>query len=629
MSVPSSIQRKPEGIARTNLPREPKEERPPYAAAPSQPPITLTPSQTLVVERAKRGSVVVTGPGGSGKSYAIRALHAWAEKAGVNMAVTSLTGAAALVLQIAGATTLHRWAGIGLGKLPLKETLDKMRFKTYLHTRWQSTQILVIDEVSMMSQKLFDLLDGVARAMRRTPNLPFGGLRVVVFGDFYQLAPVPDQQRSAQLMDMDPSGKFCFESPLWFTMFPPSAHLQLTQMVRQNGDPEFQAVLAEIRVGDCSDASAEYLSNCVVAAGKGNSAVIAAMDAAAAAASSSAANAVDAAQPPPIKLYPKNVMVDHENDMAYARVDGAEHVYDQLCATDLDRWLLDGTSFGTRDLVAIRKSTADSRRTELQFMQSGLPCSEKLRLKVGTAVILITNLDVDNGLANGSQGTVVRFEHALEAAAAGKGGDDMEGVLAAAAAIVCAGGGAGGQQRRILVPKPQRKTDGQLLPVVRFANGLERAISMHWWQSASVPCVGVGQIPLKHGWARSIHASQGATYDTAQLDIGGDVFAPGQTYVAVSRVRSGKGLRLVRFDRSKIRADPKVTAFYKHLVTSSASSDAAATAATGIKEEEEGDVIKPIKKSVVGGKRAAQQSPPNNNKVARTSIWGDDDDDDE
>lgn len=541
----------------------------PPAAAPvvRAPPLTLSPEQAAVFEQVKRRSCVVMGPGGCGKSHMIRYMAQWAEREGVELAVTSLTGAAALVLQVPNATTLHRWTGVGLGKQSVSETMDKIRFKSYLAARWRKTQVLVIDEVSMMSRKLFELIDGVARAMRGMSHLPFGGMRVVAFGDFYQLAPVPDHGGGG--MD-DPSGSFCFESPVWTQLFPPSAHFQLTQMVRQTGDPEFQSVLAEIRRGECSDAAAAYLAKRVVVAD---------------------VPLMPNDGPPPIKLFPKNAMVDRENSLAYARVQGEEQVYAKTQSTSLDRWMHDGSGFNGRDAAAVRKASAEQRRNELLFVQSSVPCAEVLSLKVNTAVILLTNLCVEQGLANGSQGIVVRF--------ALPGSSTVEDAAADAAAKVTVVASIESQAR--------------LLPVVRFTNGVERIIEPHWWQSASMPCVGVSQIPLKHGYARSIHSGQGMTCDSALIDAGGDVFAPGQTYVALSRVRSGDGLWLSSFDRTKVRAHPKVVAFYAML-----EKEAAAAAAVSEKEEEAATMPAAIAPRPRAARAAA--APP----LRAADIFGDD-----
>jgi ATP-dependent DNA helicase PIF1 len=543
---------------------------PPLPAAPRVP-LTLSPEQAAVFEQVKRRSCVVMGPGGCGKSHMIRFMAEWAERENVEMAVTSLTGAAALVLQVPNATTLHRWTGVGLGKQSVSETLAKIRFKSYLVARWRKAQVLVIDEVSMMSRKLFELVDGVARAMRGMAHLPFGGLRVVAFGDFYQLAPVPDQRGGGYGAEdsavVDTSGSFCFESPVWAEMFPPSAHFQLTQMVRQTGDPEFQSVLAEIRRGECGDAAAAYLAKRVVLP--------------------PAADAAGSSGPPPIKLFPKNAMVDRENSMAYARVKGEEQVYAKTQSTALDRWMHDGSGFNGRDAAAVRKASADQRKNELLFVQSGIPCAESLPLKVGTAVILLTNLCVEQGLANGSQGTVVRF------ALPGSDGDEYSNLTMMVASI---------------------ESMVQMLPVVRFTNGVEKMIQPHWWQSASMPCVGVAQIPLKHGYARSIHSCQGMTCDSALIDAGGDVFAPGQTYVAISRVRSGDGLWLSSFDRTKVRAHPKVAAFYAQIE--------AVAAVKEVKEEEEEQdrAVQSLPVSTVVAPVSRKRAPP----LRAADIFGDD-----
>lgn len=536
---------------------------PPAAPVVRAPPLTLSPEQAAVFEQVKRRSCVVMGPGGCGKSHMIRYMAQWAEREGVELAVTSLTGAAALVLQVPNATTLHRWTGVGLGKQSVSETMDKIRFKTYLAARWRKTQVLVIDEVSMMSRKLFELIDGVARAMRGMSHLPFGGMRVVAFGDFYQLAPVPDHGGGME----DPSGSFCFESPVWMQLFPPSAHFQLTQMVRQTGDPEFQSVLAEIRRGECSDAAAAYLAKRVVAD----------------------VPPLLPDGPPPIKLFPKNAMVDRENSLAYARVQGEEQVYAKTQSTSLDRWMHDGSGFNGRDAAAVRKASAEQRRNELLFVQSSVPCAELLPLKVNTAVILLTNLCVEQGLANGSQGIVVRFEL--------PGSSTVEDAADAAKVTVVA----------------SIESQARLLPVVRFTNGVERIIEPHWWQSASMPCVGVSQIPLKHGYARSIHSGQGMTCDSALIDAGGDVFAPGQTYVALSRVRSGDGLWLSSFDRTKVRAHPKVVAFNAMLKKEAA--------AAAVSEETEAAATMPAAIAPrPRAARAAAPAPP----LRAADIFGDD-----
>lgn len=99
-------------------------------------------------------------------------------------------------------------------------------------------------------------------------------------------------------------------------------------------------------------------------------------------------------------------------------------------------------------------------------------------------------------------------------------------------------------------------------PIVRFTNGHKREIPIKYWQSEDYPTIAIGQFPLCHAWAITIHKMQGATLTLAEMDIGNNVFEYGQTYVALSRVKSLDGLYLTGFDSSKIKVNPKVRDFY-------------------------------------------------------------------
>ena len=103
------------------------------------------------------------------------------------------------------------------------------------------------------------------------------------------------------------------------------------------------------------------------------------------------------------------------------------------------------------------------------------------------------------------------------------------------------------------------------MPIVKFQNGIEKTIMPHIWQSEKIKTVGVKQIPLILSWAITIHKSQGATMDCAEIDIGNDVFACGQTYVALSRVKSLDGLYLKSFNPNKIKLSKKVISFYQNI----------------------------------------------------------------
>ena len=136
----------------------------------------------------------------------------------------------------------------------------------------------------------------------------------------------------------------------------------------------------------------------------------------------------------------------------------------------------------------------------------------RITFKIGCQVMCIANLDVENGITNGSTGIIRGFDN-------GKA-------------------------------------------VVQFNNGLTLSIGKHGWKSEKNEDFEIRQIPLILAWAVTIHKSQGATLDSALIDLGSDVFAEGQTYVALSRVKSLDSLYLMKFDYTKIRVNQKVRQFY-------------------------------------------------------------------
>ena len=101
------------------------------------------------------------------------------------------------------------------------------------------------------------------------------------------------------------------------------------------------------------------------------------------------------------------------------------------------------------------------------------------------------------------------------------------------------------------------------VPVVQFSNGIKREIPIQYWQSEEYPTIAIGQYPLCLAWAMTIHKIQGATLPMAEMDIGKSIFESGQTYVALSRVKSLGGLYLSSFHPRNIRVNEKVTAFYE------------------------------------------------------------------
>jgi ATP-dependent DNA helicase PIF1 len=157
---------------------------------------------------------------------------------------------------------------------------------------------------------------------------------------------------------------------------------------------------------------------------------------------------------------------------------------------------------------------------ELEYMANNVMCEKELILKQGAQVMSSINIkdDEDNLLVcNGSQGKIIAF--------------DVETGF----------------------------------PIVKFNNGYNKLMKPHIWKSEKIPGLGVSQIPLILSWALTIHKSQGVTLDNAEIDIGSNIFECGQSYVALSRLRSLDGLYLKSFDVNKIRINKKVKAYYESL----------------------------------------------------------------
>jgi len=177
----------------------------------------------LVVDGKK--SVFFTGSAGTGKSVLlreiIRVLRDKHKRETDRVAVTASTGLAACNV---GGVTLHSFAGIGLGKEAVPELVRKIKRNSKAKLRWMRTKIFVIDEISMVDGDLFDKLEGIARIIRNNGR-PFGGIQLVITGDFFQLPPVPDYGRIS---------KFAFDAATWNTSIENT--IGLTEVFRQK-DP--------------------------------------------------------------------------------------------------------------------------------------------------------------------------------------------------------------------------------------------------------------------------------------------------------------------------------------------------------------------------------------------------------
>jgi ATP-dependent DNA helicase PIF1 len=438
----------------------------------------LSREQQIAFDKYIQGeNIFITGPGGSGKSELIKKINNHAFEHFKTIQVTALTGCAAVLLNCK-AKTLHSWSGIGLGSGSIEDLIKKVKTNKFAKAMWKNTHTLVVDEVSMLSLKLFDTLNIIGKIIRGN-NKAFGGIQVVFSGDFFQLPPVgdkgePDTQR------------FCFESEDWNNVFQPSCQIQLKKIFRQT-DETYSTILNQIREGKIKKKSCELLSQYV---GRKPDANLVAE---------------------PTKLFPTRQKVDGINagKMALLNTEGREFKIKYLKdveMTKMDR--ANRANFSEKDI-----------QMELDFIANNLICEKDIKVKIGAQVMCVVNIPSDTGLdiCNGSQGIITGF-------------CEITGC-----------------------------------PRVKFNCGGEMVMSRNVWASDKIPGIGVSQIPLILAWALTIHKSQGATLDAAEIDVGSGIFECGQTYVALSRVKSLEGLYLTSFDVQKIKINKKVKEFYELL----------------------------------------------------------------
>lgn len=311
-------------------------------------------------------NVFLTGAPGAGKTYVLNQFVKQARQRGASVAVTASTGIAATHLN---GQTIHSWSGVGVAQV-MTDTLLK-QIKTRRGKRIRATDILVIDEISMMHAWLFDMVDQACRAVRRSPE-PFGGLQVVMSGDLFQLPPVSNTRRDRELVapppelvamreryakaGRNPNG-FVTESLIWPELNPIVCYL--TEQHRQDTG-QLLDVLTDIRQGTVTDTDRQALDTRIGVEPAGDDVAI--------------------------SLYPNNRQADALNDSKLAQINEPEHRFE-------------AESSGQVSLIKRLKST--------------MLAPEILSLKVGAAVMALRN-DTNQQYVNGSLGTVVDFVSTTE-----------------------------------------------------------------------------------------------------------------------------------------------------------------------------------------------------------------------
>ncbi len=304
-------------------------------------------------------NLLITGQGGTGKTHLIKRIVASIQRkfpyGGSKFAVTATTGCAALLID---GTTFHRWTSLGIMAEEAAVLVKKVRQYPRTRAKWFAISVLIIDEISMMRGDLLDKFDQIARAVRNAPTIPFGGIQLILLGDFLQLPPVVKSNEKC-------INKYAFNAKSWKTGNITTVHL--TENHRQK-DAVLQQILKEARFGKLSDESEEILKGRVVS---------------------------NIYQLPPNKqgikpaiLMSRIVSVDAYNRKQLSLIKEPHITFKGR----------GGVMFPT-----------DECKAELKFLIENCPVDDIITLAVGAQVMLRVNLDLDKKLANGSLGVVTRI----------------------------------------------------------------------------------------------------------------------------------------------------------------------------------------------------------------------------
>lgn len=410
----------------------------------------MTQAEALTILKTG-ANVFLTGEPGSGKSYTINQYVTYLKEHGISHAITASTGIAATHI---GGMTIHSWSGVGIRDRLSEYELDMLAQKEYVVKRIQKTSVLIIDEISMLSNTMLDTIDSVCRAVRGKDE-SFGGLQIIFVGDFFQLPPI--QRR----MQMDPNDIFdeseiptffAFNSKAWEQAAPVVCYL--SEQHRQSDDDLLQ-ILTTLRNGERLFEAHEFLTERIHK---------------------------DRTRLPPVtKLYSHNYDVDTLNGGELTKLPGFTKKYEM-------------TTTGNKALI--------------ENLKKGCLSPEVLELKVGAKVMFTKNNPTEKYM-NGTLGEIIEFKNTT--------------------------------------------------PVVKTHNGeLIEVEEMEWTvEEDGKVKARLAQIPLRLAWAITIHKSQGMSLDGAIMDLS-RVFEYGQGYVALSRVRTLKGIYLLGFNERALEVHPQI-----------------------------------------------------------------------
>jgi ATP-dependent DNA helicase PIF1 len=461
-------------------------------------------NQIKFIERKvfkERKNLFITGPAGSGKSYIIKHLVKMFPIYNMVYVVTATTANAAVNID---GITIHKYSGI----IEYSEDYFEKHTIYKSHSVIQ-TDILLIDEISMMSSQYFDLLDKLFRKKRDNDAVPFGGLQLIVLGDFFQLPPINNASKKQKF-------NFCFKSETWKELFSEETIIELEYQKRQN-NKRFKNILNRCRTNNLKEKDIEELKKRVI---------------------KDTESIVINEKVKPVYIASKRIDVNNYNINEYNKLkNDNEYIFETEFLIDDDY-----------------KNIAESKIKELGLEQN-------IKLKIGTNIIFNQNIytiyesyysEISFLIPNGIRGVIIDFasKHDLLNSNTYKQNKELHNMSIIDTRIIC--------------------NINTKFPLILLENN---KLIWYPYQMKNFTCqdpkdktkyleYSITSLFLNYGWALTYHKCQGLTLQNVILNLK-DLFCNGMGYVGISRVQSIEHLSIINWNKYAFNIDKLVKEYYE------------------------------------------------------------------
>jgi ATP-dependent DNA helicase PIF1 len=431
----------------------------------------------------KKKNIYISGIGGTGKSYLIKQIYEESKKRNINTYLTSTTGISSFLI---GGTTIHSFSGVILPTYIdsekdfidyINKMVKKIKSNNRLLKRWKEIEMLIIDEVSMLGLNYGDLLNCIAKTLKNN-NIPFGGIQLILSGDMCQLPPVNDG--------------FIFDSNMWNELELININLKKAwRYIDKEGNllNNYIELLQRLRLNKQTKEDIEILKSRMIENFKKE-------------------DYEDA-----IHIFPNKKDVDNYNKN---KLDSIKTLTFIIKSQDIyiDKYTKQVINLYEKNREDVYKKDYDNIFT----------CPKILNLKINCRVMLLINLNIEEGLVNGSVGIIKNFI------------EDNSGNIDKIEIFFT------NINKTYIIQKHNFIYEDNDIIVSRF------------------------QFPLILSYSNTIHKLQGSTVYKIVIDIGDKIFENGQTYVALSRCKDIKGLFIKNLSINKIKTNIDCIKFEDNLL---------------------------------------------------------------